>query len=179
VRSALVGRLLLSTLHTNDAPGAVARLLDIGVEPFLVASTLSLVVAQRLVRRVCVGCRESAVPDAAILAELRARPDFDRTLAVLQAQGVLGTGPDPLAGVRLFRGRGCAQCSGTGYRRRMALFELFEVDDEIRAMIRERQDTGTLRARAIARGMKTMLQDGLAKAFLGETTPEEVFRVAL
>jgi type II secretory ATPase GspE/PulE/Tfp pilus assembly ATPase PilB-like protein len=179
VRSALVGRLLLSTLHTNDATGAVSRLLDMGVEPFLLASTLSLVVAQRLVRRICVGCRESVVADASTLKALRARPDFDRTIEVLQEQGVLGKGDDPIAGIRLFRGKGCAQCHGSGFRGRLGVFELFEINDHIRSMIMERQDTSVIRAQATAGGMKTMFQDGIAKAFFGETTLEEVFRVAV
>jgi type IV pilus assembly protein PilB len=179
VRSALVGRLLLSTLHTNDATGAVSRLLDMGIEPFLLASTLSLVIAQRLVRRTCVGCRESIVPDASVLKVLRARPDFEHTVQILQDQGVLGKGDDPLAGLRLFRGKGCAQCHGSGFRGRLGVFELFEVNDHVRSMIMERQDTSAIRAEAIARGMKTMLQDGLAKVVFGETTLEEVFRVAL
>lgn len=179
VRAALVGRLVLSTLHTNDAPGAVPRLLDIGVEPFLVASTMALVVAQRLVRRICLSCRESVPHDSSLLKALRARPDFDRTIQVLRADGVLGTGEDPLSALRVCRGRGCADCNGSGFRRRLAIFELFEVDDEIRNMIRERQDAASIRAAAIAKGMKTLFQDGLAKMFLGETTLEEVLRVAL
>jgi type IV pilus assembly protein PilB len=179
VRAALVGRLVLSTLHTNDAPSAVPRLLDIGVEAFLVASTLSLVVAQRLVRRICSGCRESAPLDASTLNALRARPDFDRTIQVLRADGVLGQGADPLSALRLFRGGGCEACHGSGFRRRIAIFELFEVDDEIRGMIREQKDAATIRAAAIAKGMKTLFQDGVAKMFLGETTLDEVVRVAL
>lgn len=179
VRAALLGRLLLSTLHTNDAIGAVPRLLDMGVEPFLLASTLAMVVGQRLARRICVSCRESAVPDAAILRAIRSRPDFDETIRVLQEQGVLGHAEDPLSGIRLFRGKGCPQCNGSGFRGRIGVFELFEVDDQIRGMIMERRDAATIRAAGIARGMKTMFQDGLAKALLGETTVEEVFRVAL
>jgi type II secretory ATPase GspE/PulE/Tfp pilus assembly ATPase PilB-like protein len=179
VRTALVGRLLLSTLHTNDAASAVARLLDMGVEPFLLASTLALVVGQRLVRRICVGCRESVEPDPKLMTALRRRPDFDETVHVLQREGILGTGGDPLASVRLFRGKGCRQCHGTGSRGRVGVFELFEVEDEVRALIMERQSAAALRASAVTRGMKTMLQDGLAKALLGLTTFEEVFRVAL
>ena len=179
VRSALVGRLLISTLHTNDATGAVPRLLDMGTEPFLVASTLALVVAQRLVRRICVSCRESVVPDPAILKSLRARKDFDQTVQVLRGEGVIGASGDPFEAARLFRGMGCAQCNRTGFRGRLGVFELFEVAEGIRGMIMERRDAGAIRAEAVATGMKTMFQDGLAKAFLGETTLEEVFRVAL
>jgi type II secretory ATPase GspE/PulE/Tfp pilus assembly ATPase PilB-like protein len=179
VRAALVGRLLLSTLHTNDTTGAVPRLLDMGVEPFLLASTLALVIAQRLVRRVCVDCRESMAPGGSILKALRARPDFDETIRVLQEQGVLGTGNDPLSKIRMFQGKGCLQCNWSGFRGRLGVFELFEVDDQIREMIMERKDASSIRAARLARGMKTMFQDGLAKALLGETTLEEVFRVAL
>ena len=179
VRAALVGRLLLSTLHTNDASGTIARLSDMGVEPYLIASTLALVIGQRLVRRVCMNCRESAPDEAAALNALRQRPDFESTVRVLQAQGVLGTGTDPLAGVRLFLGKGCAQCGGSGFRGRLGVFELLEIDDQIRAMIMTRRETEAIREAAVARGMKTMFEDGLAKAFLGETTLAEVFRVAL
>ena len=117
--------------------------------------------------------------DASTLNALRARPDFDRTIQVLRADGVLGQGADPLSNLRLFRGRGCDECHGSGFRRRLAIFELFEVDDEIRGMIREQKDAATIRAAAIAKGMKTLFQDGLAKMFLGETTLDEVVRVAL
>ena len=137
-----------------------------------------LVIAQRLVRRICASCRESVVPDASVLKALRVRPDFDRAIQLLQDQGVLGKGEEPLASIRLFRGKGCAQCHGSGFRDHLGVFELFELDDHIRRMIMERQDTSAIRAEAIARGMKAMFQDGLAKVFFGETTLEEVFRVA-
>ena len=155
------------------------RLLDMGVEPFLLASTLALAVAQRLVRRICLSCRESAAPEASILETLRARPDFDQTIRVLQSEGVLGQAGDSLSSIRLFHGSGCVQCHGSGFRGRTAVFELFEINDRIRAMIMERRDASSIRAEVIGRGMKTMFQDGLAKALLGETTLEEVFRVAL
>ena len=179
VRAALVGRLLLSTLHTNDAPGAVPRLLDMGIEPFLLASTLVLVVAQRLVRKICVSCRESVAVDRGTMAALRGRPDFERLVSSLREEGLLSKADDPLAGIRIFRGRGCHQCNGSGYRGRLGVFEVFPIEAPIRQMIMEVADGGAIRAAAIAAGMKTMFQDGLAKAFLGETTLEEVFRVAL
>jgi type IV pilus assembly protein PilB len=179
VRAALVGRLLFSTLHTNDATGAVPRLLDMGVEPFLLASTLALVVGQRLVRRICVNCRESVAPDVTVLNALRSRPDFAQMVTVLRGEGVLGQAEDPFAGVRFFRGQGCSQCNGSGFRGRLGIFELFEIDDHLRAMIMVRRDVSELRAEALGRGMKTMFQDGLGKVLLGETTIEEIFRVAL
>src|SRR5262245_15947081 len=179
VRAALVGRLFLSSLHTNDATTAVPRILDMGIEPFLLASTLVLVMGQRLVRRICVSCRQSRPLDEGTLAALRARPDIADALRVLRAEGVVGAGADALDAVRGFVGSGCAQCKGTGFRGRVALFELFEIDDGIRRMVMESRDGGAIRAAAIARGMKTMFQDGLGKVLLGETTLEEVFRVAV
>jgi type II secretory ATPase GspE/PulE/Tfp pilus assembly ATPase PilB-like protein len=126
-----------------------------------------------------VSCRESFAPEASVLKALQARPDFEATIQVLQAQGVLGKGGDPLAGLRLFRGKGCPRCGGSGFRGRLGMFELFEVDAETRGLIMERQDGQAIRNAAIRRGMKTMFQDGIGKAVLGETTLEEVFRVAL
>jgi type IV pilus assembly protein PilB len=179
VRAALVGRLLISTLHTNESTSAITRLIDMGIEPFLIASTLVMVVAQRLVRRICMGCRESVTAVGPAMAALREREEFAPSIAALQAQGVLGTGPDPFAGVRLFAGRGCAQCGGSGFRGRLGIFELFQIDDDIRRLTMERKDMASLRSVAVAKGMKTMFQDALQKMFLGETTPEEVLRVAL
>jgi len=179
VRAALVGRPFLATLHTNDSTSAVARLLDMGIEPFLLASTLVLVVAQRLVRRICVGCRESSAVDDARFAALGSRPDFERTIDVLRSEGVLSGADGLLTAARMFRGRGCPQCGGTGFRGRVGIFEMFEVGDPIRRMLMELRDGGVIRDAAIAAGMKTMFQDGIAKTLLGETTLEEVFRVAL
>lgn len=179
VRAALVGRLLFSTLHTNDATGAIPRLIDMGAEPFLLASTLSLVIGQRLVRRICTSCRESFVPDRSVIDAFKLRPDFEKTIQALKSQGALGQADDPLAGIRLFRGKGCVQCQGSGFRGRLGVFELFEIDDEVRAMIMQRTDAISIRAAATARGMKTLFQDGLAKVFLGQTSLEEVVRVAL
>jgi type II secretory ATPase GspE/PulE/Tfp pilus assembly ATPase PilB-like protein len=179
VRAALVGRLFLSSLHTNDATASVPRLLDMGIEPFLLASTLVLVMGQRLVRRICMSCRQSRPLDEGALAALRARPDFADALRVLRADGVIGSGDDALASLTAFAGRGCEQCKGTGFRGRVAIFELCEIDDHSRRMIMESRDGVAVREAAIARGMKTMFQDSLAKTLLGETTLEEVFRVAV
>ena len=179
VQAALVGRLLLSTLHTNDSTGSIPRLLDIGVEPYLLSSSLTLVVAQRLIRRICKNCRESVTPSTRILESIQSRPDFSETIDVLQRQGVLRKTHDGLAGVRLYKGKGCAQCQGSGFTGRVGLFEIFEVDEDIRDLIMQRKPASFIRSTAIMKGMKTMFQDGLAKAFMGETTIEEVFRVAL
>jgi type II secretory ATPase GspE/PulE/Tfp pilus assembly ATPase PilB-like protein len=110
---------------------------------------------------------------------LRSRPDFDRLVSGLRAQGLLGGGEDPLGGMRIFRGAGCRQCHGTGYRGRLGVFELFPIDDDIREMIMEAEDGAAIKAATVQAGMRTMFEDGLAKVFLGETTLEEVYRVAL
>jgi type IV pilus assembly protein PilB len=179
VSAPLLGRLLFSTLHTNDATGAIPRLIDMGVEPFVLASTLALVVSQRLVRKICSNCRESALPDAPTLAALKAHPDFEANVRALQMQGALGKGNEPLAGIRVFKGNGCGYCHGTGFRGRVGVFELIETSDDLRKMIMERKDAAAVRAAAVGCGMKTLFQDGLTKAFLGQTTVEEVFRVAV
>lgn len=179
VQAALVGRLLLSTLHTNDSTGSIPRLLDIGVEPYLLSSSLTLVVAQRLIRKICKNCRESVTPNARVLESIQSRPDFSETIGVLQRQGILRKTHNGLAGVRLYVGKGCTQCQGSGFAGRVGLFELFEVDEDIRDLIMQRKPASFIRSTAIMKGMKTMFQDGLAKAFMGETTIEEVFRVAL
>ena len=150
-----------------------------GVEPFLIASTLTLVVAQRLARRICVSCRESATVDARVLDVIRLRPDCDVTIGVLRKEGVLGMADDPFDRLRVFRGKWCSQCGGTGFRGRIGVFEVLEMNEQVRPLIMERCEAGLIRAAAIKTGMKTMFQDGLAKVFLGETTLEEVFRVAL
>jgi len=145
-----------------------------GVEPFLLASTLAMVVAQRLVRLICVSCRESIEIRPEIVEMLSRQTDFPASLRALRAQGMLGSAPEDLRGVRLFQGNGCRQCGGSGYRGRIGLFEILEVDEEIRRMMLDRRDAASIRATAIQRGMKTMFQDGLAKILLGQTTAEEL-----
>ncbi|MEO7190910.1 MAG: GspE/PulE family protein [Vicinamibacterales bacterium] len=179
VRAALVGRLLLSTLHTNDAAGAIPRLIDMGIERFLLASTLELVVAQRLARRICTACRETTDADLPAFKVVQETAAFAAAIPVLQKHGVLSKSGNPLARVRLFRGRGCERCSGTGYRGRIGLFELLEVNDEIRHLIVDPLASSTIiRGAATRSGMKTMFEDGLGKVFQGETTIEEAVRAS-
>jgi type IV pilus assembly protein PilB len=176
MRAALIGRLMLSTLHTNDAPTAIPRLLDMGAEPYLVASTLSMVVAQRLARRVCPQCRES-VADPQGIETLRRHPEFDTAIAALRAEGIVSGDDAGLAAMRLFRGRGCVLCAQTGYRGRVGVFEVLEIGDAIRSMILDRHDASAIRTAALGTGMRTLFQDGLAKVLLGETTVGEIVRV--
>jgi len=156
VQASLTGHLVFSTLHTNDAPGALTRLVDMGVEPYLVASSLEAVLAQRLVRLICRACREE-LPAAELE---RARREY---------------GLDGLKS--LFGGRGCRECLGTGYRGRTGVFEFMPVTEEVRALILQRASAGTVRRVAQEQGMKSLREDGWRLVLDGRTTVEEVLRV--
>jgi type II secretory ATPase GspE/PulE/Tfp pilus assembly ATPase PilB-like protein len=160
IHAALTGHLVFSTLHTNDAPGSVTRLLDMGVEPYLVASSLIGAVAQRLVRRVCNNCGTTYQPESEML------------------EGV-GIAPAEWAGTEPFRkGPGCEKCQGTGYKGRVGLYELFVIDEPIRRMTVDRASSNQMKDYAIKNhGMRTLLGDGKRAVLAGKTTPEEVLRV--
>jgi len=158
--ASLTGHLVFSTLHTNDAPSAVARLIDIGVQPFLVASSLRAIMAQRLVRRICPNCREPAQLSESEMRALRIEPG-------------------QLADAQVMSGRGCEQCRGSGYKGRMGIFEIFILDDEVRHMINRRSATLSLRKRARELGMRTLREDGIRKVLAGLTTAEEVISTTL
>lgn len=159
IQAALTGHLVFSTLHTNDSFGAMTRLLDMGIEPFLVSSSVIAVMAQRLVRRVCAACREPYQPSREEMEEL-------------------GIAPQRLIGRTIFKpGEGCPQCKRTGYRGRTGIHELLVVDDEIRALVMKNADAATIRRAATARGMNTLREDGADKVVEGVTTLEEVLRV--
>lgn len=157
VRAALSGVLVFSTLHTQDSVGAIPRLMDMGVEPFLLASTLIGVVAQRLVRIICPHCKEPVIPD----------PDLARKAGIQDAE----------QSIKLYRGRGCPRCDFAGFRGRTAIHEIFVPNADIYQLIRERADSKRLREAARASAMRTLLDDGLAKALAGITSLEEVLRV--
>jgi general secretion pathway protein E len=158
VHAALTGHMVFSTLHTNDAPGAITRLLDMGVESYLVASVLEGVLAQRLVRRICQQCK----------APYQADPKSLRALGIAEA----------LDHARpLFHGQGCEACRGTGYRGRTGIYELLMMTEEIRGMILRKQPTGDIRRRALELGMATLRMDGWTKAIEGITTVDEILRV--
>ena len=154
IRAALTGHLMLSTLHTNDAPSTVSRLLDMGMEPFLVASSLTLVMAQRLVRKVCDQCAEEVECDAKGLRSLGLE---NQSLTYKQ-------------------GKGCGHCHHTGYKGRIGLFELMPVSEAIRSLITQKQGASVIREQALKDGMYTLRQDGIHKIKAGITTPEEVLR---
>jgi general secretion pathway protein E len=151
--------MVFSTLHTNDSCGAITRLLDMGIEPFLVSSSVVGVMAQRLLRRVCKACREPYRPT---LEELRQ----------------LGMSADSLEGATVFRpGPGCAECKQTGYRGRTGIHELLLIDDDVRNLIMKAADSATIRRAAQSKGMNSLREDGAEKILQGQTTAEEVLRV--
>lgn len=160
VQSALTGHLLFSTLHTNDAAGAITRLLDMGVEHFLLSSTLLGVLAQRLVRVICPHCKESFIPDRKLISSMRLK-DKD------------------LEDVTFYEGKGCDACRGTGFSGRTAIFEYLSIDEDIRKEIIGRSSTEEIKKTAIKKGMSTLRQDGWKKIKEGITTIPEVLRVTL
>ena len=160
INASLTGHLVFSTLHTNDAPGAVTRLIDIGVKPFLVASSTRAMMAQRLVRKICKKCGAPWTPPE---NELKA-------LGISSAQAAEAT---------FRKGKGCDNCSGTGCRGRMGIFEIFVIDDESRKLIYDKVPSSVLRARAREMGMRTLREDGVRKALSGLTTPDEAIRATV
>lgn len=164
INSAMTGHLVLSTLHTNDAATTLPRLLDMGIEPFLVASTINVIIAQRLVRKIHSRCRVS---------ELVNVHEFTKQLEPKTVKSIFGQSKS----VRLYRGKGCALDHQTGYDGRVGIFEVLVINDEIREAIQKRQDATTIRNLAIKAGMTTMLEDGLEKVKQGITTIDEIVRV--
>ena len=160
INAALTGHLVFSTLHTNDAPSSITRLTDIGVKPFLVASSLRAVMAQRLVRSICSNCKEEYTPS-------------ERELMLL------GPLAEQISGSSLLRGTGCNACAGTGYKGRKGLFEVFLINDEVQHMIFDQVGASLLRSKARELGMRTLREDGLRKVIAGVTTLDEVFRVTM
>ncbi len=157
IKAAMTGHLVLSTLHTNDAPSSINRLMNMGIEPFLVATSVHLIVAQRLVRKICGSCREPIdVPTAALVN--------------------LGFSEREVRSLKLFRGRGCERCSNTGYKGRIGLYEVMEVNDEVRELILSGASAVELRTKAMEQGMTTLRGSGLQKIRDGVTTVDEVIR---
>jgi type IV pilus assembly protein PilB len=157
IQASLTGHLVLSTLHTNDAAGAVTRLMDMGIEEFLIASSIEAVLAQRLLRRICIDCRREHMPSVALIEQLELDPEM-------------------LANRQFYAGRGCDNCAKTGYRGRLGIFEILEITESIRELIAAGEPSGVIRERAIQQGMRTLREDGLRSIFTGATSVEEVIR---
>ncbi|MHC4703935.1 MAG: GspE/PulE family protein [Planctomycetota bacterium] len=146
---------MFTTLHTNDAPSSIARLLDLGVEPFLITATIEGIVAQRLVRRICARCKTQFDPTEAQLMELKLLPE-------------------DVEGKVFYYGKGCSKCNGTGYRGRVGLFEIMVFNDEIRELVMNQASTGVLREAAVKNGMTLLRENGLAAIYDGITTIDEI-----
>jgi general secretion pathway protein E len=158
IQASLTGHLVFSTLHTNDASSAVTRLLDLGIEPYLVSSSLVAALAQRLVRRICPDCKSPLTEEAARNQIRRLRPDAENS--------------------EIYRGIGCTECRGTGYRGRLGLFELLVMDNRCREIVQMRGNASQIRDAALASGMTLLRDDGLSLTLQGETTIDEILRVA-
>jgi type IV pilus assembly protein PilB len=160
VKAALTGHMVLSTLHTNDAPATISRLLNMGVEPFLITASVNLVLAQRLARKVCVDCKQAIEIDHQAMLEM-------------------GFSQEQLATARIMKGRGCATCNNTGYKGRVALYEVMRFTDDLKEMVLQGASTAELKVAAIKRGMATLRAAGIKKVLEGVTTPEEILRVTM
>jgi len=157
IQASLTGHLVFSTLHTNDAPGAVTRLIDMGVEPFMISSSLEGVLGQRLIRKICNNCRTPYEPSEAVLAQM-------------------GLSPHEIGDKQFFYGRGCDVCNHTGYKGRKGIYELLDITDPIRELINQRAPTVVLKQKAVELGMMTLREDGLRCIYDGETSIEEVLK---
>jgi len=160
VKAALTGHLVLSTLHTNDAPATISRLLNMGVEPFLITASVNLVLAQRLARRICSDCRKEVDVDAQALRDV-------------------GCTEEQIATARIYKGAGCATCNNTGFKGRVALYEVMRFHDELKEMVLQGASAAELKAGAIKRGMVTLRMAGIRKMLEGVTTAEEIMRVTM
>ena len=159
IQASLTGHLVFSTLHTNDAPSAITRLIDMGVAAYLVSSSIVAIMAQRLVRVICQKCKQTYTPSE----------------SALRAAGI---SPEEASGATFCKGRGCGSCSGSGYRGRLAIFELMIMSSKIRELAFNCAPTAAIRQAAVSEGMKTLYEDGVTKACQGVTTIEEIMRVA-
>jgi type IV pilus assembly protein PilB len=160
VKAALTGHLVLSTLHTNDAPSTVSRLLNMGVEPFLVTASVNLILAQRLARKICQECKVPIETNVKALVDLGVKPDIAQKL-------------------QLYKGSGCRTCSNTGYKGRIALYEVMPFYDPLKELVLQGASTTELKAEAIRLGMKSLRMSGIQKLIEGITTIEEVLRVSV
>ena len=181
IHSALTGHLVLSTLHTNNAAGTLPRLLEMGIESFLLASTTNVIIAQRLVRKICPNCKKSYHLDEAMFEKLSEQYNLEAIARVLEKRKII-KGPikdykKALLGLEFFRGEGCSRCHQRGYKGRAGVFEVMKITDEIKKLLDKSAGAEILEEKAIEEGMNTIVQDGFAKAAQGITSIEEVMRV--
>jgi type IV pilus assembly protein PilB len=161
VKAALTGHMVLSTLHTNDAPATISRLLNMGVEPFLITASVNVVLAQRLARKICSDCKAPVA---------KVEPEILKTM---------GCTPEQIASAKLMKGTGCRTCNDTGYKGRIALYEVMRFTDQLKEMVLQGSSTAELKAAAIKSGMMTLRMSGIQKVLDGMTTTEEILRVTM
>ena len=159
VKAALTGHLVLSTLHTNDAPATISRLLNMGVEPFLITASVNLVLAQRLARKICADCKKQVPVEAEVLREV-------------------GFSEEQISPT-IYKGAGCSTCNGSGYKGRVALYEVMRFDESLKEMVLQGASAAELKAAAIRNGMATLRASGIKKALDGVTTTDEIVRVTM
>jgi type II secretory ATPase GspE/PulE/Tfp pilus assembly ATPase PilB-like protein len=178
IHAAMTGHLVLSTLHTNDAPTTLPRLMDMGVPPFLVAFTTNIIIAQRLVRKICEFCKKEYVLEKAAVSELGKLFDVKKLTSLFTDQGVkLAPKEKSLESITFYHGEGCRRCNNSGHKGRIGIYEVLEVDSELAQKINQHATADVIKEYARKKGMLTMLEDGLVKAKQGVTTIEEVIRV--
>ena len=179
IHAAMTGHLVLSTLHTNSAAAALPRLLDMGAEAFLVASTVNVIIAQRLVRKLCPECKKEYVLDEKKLGELKKQFNMDEVLENLKKHKDIlgGKSSENWNKFKFFKAGGCEQCSKNGYKGRIGIFEVLEVDEDIEKLITQRSSSETIENKSKEKGMLTMIEDGFSKAIQGITSVEEILRV--
>ena len=177
VHAAMTGHLVLSTIHTNDAAGTMPRLSEMGVANFLIASTTNLIIAQRLVRKICPNCIQSYNLDTGTIKDLEKSMDMGDILKTLEKEKIIVDSKKGLKSLLFYRGKGCKRCNNTGYKGRIGIYETLENTDEISKLILSRADGKTIKKQAIDQGMLTIAEDGFIKAKNGITTIEEVMRV--
>lgn len=178
IHSALTGHLVLSTFHTNDAVGAIPRLLDMGTPPFLLASSANLIVAQRLVRKICPDCIQSYNLDKKNIKAIESHLDIKNLLGVMVREGAIASVTAPVEELLFYRGRGCNKCNMEGYKGRIGIFEVLEINKKISSLILTKANSEVVSQEALKQGMITLIQDGFIKAKNGVTTIEEILRVA-
>ncbi|MDO8626094.1 MAG: GspE/PulE family protein [Candidatus Magasanikbacteria bacterium] len=178
INAAMTGHLVLSTLHTNDAATTLPRLMDMGVPPFLVAYTTNIIVAQRLVRKICEYCKKEQKLDKASAAELNKTFDIKHLLGLMKKHTKLGASEKEVMSLNFFKGEGCRRCGDTGYKGRIGIYEVLPIDADMIKMINRRATAAEMNDYARGTGMVTMLEDGLIKAKMGITTINEVLRVS-
>jgi len=177
IHAAMTGHLVLSTLHTNDAVTTLPRLSDMGVPAFLIAATTNIIVAQRLVRKICPNCIQSYKLDKQTIEDIKQQLNIESIMATLQKEKAIVDAKKGLESLLFYRGKGCKQCGGSGYKGRIGIYETLEITETMSELILKKANAAELKNQAIKQGMLTIVEDGFIKARSGITTIEEIMRV--